>query len=355
MPTFGWIQETSDDRYWETGSDPDAEPIASVYDCRICGMSFGSIAERDQHEVSHPIHNPVIFLQGKEAAGEVVEITSSFKEEDILLKNIDFLCVNGKDCEVLSVFFDILMAESTAFLDVVYGNASLERRVKIKVCIADPDELNSVDEAFIQCFEVSGVNDLTITSFSEKVRKQKTVLDYGDGLVRYLQGVMIKDNRSDYQNFEVFFERFNQATYSLRNYDTGLSRAVKAVVNFNRNDFASVGISGIAELDSATAFFLGGEFCDNESKNCSNPLPVDSATAYIVTELLPIYKDGSLSDLESEINMFPPTYLSLQDKMKFKFICWAKANKDGNFRSEKEYKRLLRHDDAFSVVLGSDV
>lgn len=339
------------DRYWETGSDPEVVPEISTYTCRICGQCFDSVTERDQHETGHPIQNPTIFFKGKEVGGEYLDITSPLSGSDLYLRNIDFVYINGNACEVESDFLEKLTEEKISFLDVLYGNANLERQVKIRVCIADPDELLAVDEAFIQCFEVAGVNDSTIVAFTEKVRGLPTVKEYGNGLVRYLQGLMTKDNRSDFTDFEMFFERFNQATLSLKLYATGLSLAVSAVVNFNRNDFKAVGISGVSQLDNAIAFFNGGDIVSTHPDVATQLLPVDYASEFILTTLLSLYIHGSLRELEDEIRTFSPEFLSLQDQLKFEFICWRKAIKEGNENSEKAYRRRLRLDDAFSGMV----
>lgn len=353
MPTLNWIQETGWDRYWETGSDHVVVPEVSTYTCRICGQCFDSVTERDQHEIGHPIQNPAIFFKGKEAGGEYLDITSPLLDSDLYLRNIDFVYINGNACEVESDFLEKLTEEKITFLDVRYGNTNLERQVKIRVCIADPDELLAIDRAFIQCFEVAGVNDSSIVAFSEKVGCLPTVKEYGNGLVRYLQGLMAKDNRSDFTNFEKFFERFNQATQSLKHYETGLCRAVSAVVNFNRNDFKAVGFSGIPQLDNAIAFFNGGDIVRTDPAVATQLLPVDYASEFILTTLLSLYIHGSLRELEDEIGTFSPEFLSLQDQLKFDFICWRKAIQEGNENSEKAYRRRLRLDDAFSGMVES--
>jgi hypothetical protein len=351
MPTLNWIQESASDRFWELGSDPGLVSVKTHYACRVCNQSFDSIAARDRHEISHPIQNPTIFFKGKEVGGDTLDITSPIECGDVYLRNIDFLCVNGEDCQSESNFVEILSKEKRAFYQVRYGSDSLERRLRINVCIADPDELCAVDIAFIQCFAVAGVKDISIVAFSEKVKKLNSVVDYGDGLVRYLQGLMAKDNQSATSSFDMFAERFNQATYSLRNYDTRLTRAVSAIVNFNRNDFSKIAPSGIPDLDNAVNFFLGGEIMSSTEKIEANLLPVDFVTEFILTRILPMYEHGLLAELQEEIKSISPELLSLQDKSKFDFICWRKAIKQGDIESGRNYQRRLKMDNAFSCIV----
>lgn len=349
MPTLNWIQETTWDRYWERGSS-DSESAALLYCCRVCGQEFISISDRDRHELNHPVSNPTIFVDYKEVCAEEVKITSPVTSNSIYLCNVDFVLVNG----VVSVESDLIQKVATEkhmFLEVRYGNANLERRLKINVCIADHKEIKSVEDAFAQCFGNGGLNDTTIITFTEKVKNLQTVKLYSDGLVRYLQGLMAKDNRSEIYKFDVFVERFNQSTSSLKSYKTGLSSAVRAIVNFNRNDFTAIGQSGIPFLDCAVDFFHGGELLDAIASNEVQSLPVDYATEFILLKLLTLYKKGSLEEIEAEIQTVSPKYLSLQDKAKFDYICWRKSIQVANKEAEIRYQRLLRNDEAFAGIV----
>ena len=349
MPTLSWIQETATDRFWETGFD---SPLAEdIFTCKFCKQTFGSIAERDRHEISHPLHNPAIYFGGKEISSELHSITTQTKHDDVVLSNIDFISINGVALEHLNDFYEKLTERSIAYLDVSYGNSNLVRRLKINICVADPDELLAVEHAFIKHFSIASISDSNIGLFVDEVGDLPTVIHYTDGLVRYLQGVMIKDNRSSMSSFTDFMKRFNQATQSLKQYETGLSRAIRSVVNFNRNDFKSIEVSGIPELDTTIDFFRGGEMSKSKTSDTTYPLPVDSATEFIFTELLPSYARGSLRELEDKIETIHPSLLSLQDKLKLKFVIWRKAVESGDIDSAKNYSRVLKHDEAFAAIL----
>ena len=353
MPTLNWIQEAAWDRYYENGSSDAGDKLPRTYSCRICGSVFDSVSERDQHEINHPVSNPTIFIDGNEVCGESLEVTSLLTLNEVHLRNVDFLTINNVDCLCESELFTQITKERNGFLDVRYGNGNIERRIKIKICIADPDELKVVDLVFMQTFSDASVNDTSIVAFTERVKGLNTVRSYSEGLVRYLQGLMAKDHTSVIIGFEKFVERLNQATNSLKNYETGLSLAISSVVNFNRNDFGSMHPSGIPLLDNAVGFFMGSELLESSSEGENHLLPVDYATEFILSNLLNIYKYGLLEELEREASTFAPQYLSLQDKLKFDYICWRKCVQDNNLKSAKVYQKRLRFDDVFSVLVES--
>ncbi|MBA4500892.1 hypothetical protein [Marinobacterium marinum] len=351
MPTLNWIQETGWDRYWERGSDG-CESIDRTYTCRVCGKIFDSLELRDAHEVEHPVSNPTIFVDGKEICGERLNITDPITTDGLLLRDIDTLVVNGEVLDTPQELVDRISADNLAFLHVRYGNANSVRQLKINICVADQEELEQVGNIFCQYFEVNGLNPKAIVSFTEKVKKFKTVQLYCDGLVRYLQGLMAKDNRADAEPFDVFLERFNQASQALKYYDTELSHAVRSVIDFNRNDFAAVSKTGLPLLDSATEFFNGKELAKSDHELGSRSLPVDYATEIIVSTLLDYYRNGSLDNIRKEVNNFPLKHLSLQDKMKFNYILYRKLLKVGDIESAQNYKKKLSFDDAFSEMVG---
>lgn len=230
MPTLNWIQETGWDRYWERGNEK-SEFISRVYTCRVCGNIFNSMELRDSHEVEHPVSNPTIFIDGKEVCGDQVNITAPITTDSIFLRDIDRLVVNGDVYDTSQDFLSKILENKIAFLDVFYGNSNIERRLKISICIADREELKQVKSIFLQCFEDSGINNKKIVYFAEKIQGLQTVKVYCDGLVRYLQGIMAKDNHPDAESFDFFLERFNQASQALKQYDTDLAHAVRSVIN----------------------------------------------------------------------------------------------------------------------------
>lgn len=350
MPTLHWIQETVLDRYHERGSSGN-ETVDTTYHCRVCGKIFSSISERNQHEINHPVLNPTIFIDGKEICSDSISIASPAVQNAIYLRNVEFLSINGVDCQHEEELGIKIANEKQAFFDVRYGNSNIEKRLKISICIADQKEVELVESMFARYFEKDTWNESDIVVFTEKVRNLHTVQSYSDGLLRYLQGLMVKDNRSDNRSFETFVERFNQATTALRLYKTGLSRAVNAVVDFNRNDFAVIDKSGVPLLDCAIDFFRGGELIEVSAAEAPKVLPVDYATEWILTRLLYVYQNRCLEELESEIASVSPKYLTLQDKTKFAYICWRKSVQESNSVAERRHAQSLRYDEVFSGLV----
>ncbi len=352
MPTVGWIQETGLDRFCETGSDRDWSAVTVSYPCRHCHLTFDSIAQRERHEIEHPIQNPLLYFQDRDIAGNYLRITAPLKPGDFGARNIGELTINGDDNQSVEELFKRMQAVQKGYFTVSYGNSALQKTLKIEVCIADKQELNNVDQAFRLYFSKDDFTSSDIAALVDNLKQNTTVTEYINGLVRYLHGVMAKDRRSDTTPFEDFDLRFNQALQSLQEYRTGLSMTIRAVIKFNRNDFTPLTACGLPEVEAAMQFFRGGHYAPSEQTESRVRMPVDFATEFTLKELLGSYQQTSLQDMEQQIAALSANNLSLQDRSKFDYICYRKAVELDDVSGMDKYRRKLRFDDVFNTLIG---
>src|SRR5689334_336760 len=74
MPTTTWIQETVEDRYWESqaGGLP-AGPPPRTYPCAVCGEEFVSSDARSWHaSEAHPLGRPTLYIADYAAPADLV-------------------------------------------------------------------------------------------------------------------------------------------------------------------------------------------------------------------------------------------------------------------------------------------
>lgn len=352
MPTLGWIQETGLDRYWETGSGLEHSAVPISYPCRHCDLTFDSIAQRERHEIEHPIQNPTLYFRDRDIAGKHLRITAPLKPGDLGARNIGTLTINGDDNLSVDELFRRMHAVQKGYFDVSYGNSALQKTLKIEVCIANMQELQHVDQAFGMHFSKDDFTSSDIAAFIDNVKQYKTVTEYVNGLVRYLHGVMAKDRRSDTTSFEDFDLRFNQALQSLQDYRSGLAMAVRTVIRFNRNDFSTLQGCGLPEIEAAMQFFAGGQYSPPRLAVSSVRMPVDFSTEFSLKGLLANYKQLGLQDMEQQIAALATNNLSLQDKSKFDYVCYRKAVEQSDACAMDRYRRKLRFDDVFNTLIG---
>ncbi|MDO9488607.1 MAG: hypothetical protein Q7J32_09565 [Sphingomonadaceae bacterium] len=170
MPTIGWIEETGLDRYWETGSPLDYSSVPDSYPCRHCKLIFDSIAQRERHEVEHPIQNPSLYFQDQDIAGRQLRIIAPLKPGDLDARNVEGLTINGADNQSVNDLFERIQAMQKGYIDVSYGNSALQKNLKIEVCIADKQELLKVDQAFALHFSKDDFTSSDIAAFIDNVK-----------------------------------------------------------------------------------------------------------------------------------------------------------------------------------------
>lgn len=353
MPTLGWIQETGLDRFWETGSDLTSSDLIKEYCCRYCDQVFDSIAAREQHELEHPISNPILYFRDKEIGSSRLLVTTEVGSGDITARNVSRLRLNGRTIESLTQLIETLQCCKNDYINIVYGNDALEKKLSIEICIADKKELLEVDQAFNAQFTSDYLSSQKLESFQNSIKHCKTVGKYTNGLVRYIHGLKAKDQQSEITSFEDFDVRFNQSLASLTEYNTSLASAIRAVIRFNRNDFGLMKkLSGLPELDNAAAFFRGADLANTGHAQPSAQLPVDQATGFILKNLLSNYYSLNFEELEKSTSLLSRRHLSLQDSSKINYLYFRKAVDVQDRKAIAKYRKKLRNDDVFNHLIG---
>jgi hypothetical protein len=352
MPTVNWIQETAIDRLWERGSEPRVNPEPFTYTCRRCSRVFNTATDRDMHEIEHPVKNPALFIHGKEILESRLRITRRLKPGDIELSFIDNVQVNDTTFSSPAAAVASLYEIDEGFFELKYSNDITQKKVNIEICVAKQEDLDFVDQSFIQHFAGDGFYGDVISRFLADIKLCTTITNYTHGLVRYLHGLMAKDRRSSIIEFEKFNFLFSESLQYLDEYQTQLSSAIKELIRFNRNDFrfnnSNIGIPALAQ---SIRFLKGEELYRETANQDSKKLPVDNATAFIIELINHDFTDFTLNELEQKITSLNKKYLTLQDRNKLHYIAYRKALEVGDASRKEFYSRHLRIDDVFSGKL----
>src|SRR3954452_9947551 len=87
MPTVGWIQETSDDRFYEGRGFMLDLPRPQVFPCAICGTEFNDADRRSWHvSEAHPLARPMLFLRDMLAPAAFV-VRTPLGAPDVAVEN----------------------------------------------------------------------------------------------------------------------------------------------------------------------------------------------------------------------------------------------------------------------------
>ena len=352
MPTVGWIQETAIDQFYERGGTSAASPKLSEYFCRHCGKCFSSKDARDLHEVEHPIANPVLIVDGLEVQRSTFKLSQSPKPESIELAFVEYLVVNGK-CVEMGELKDWLCSAKYQFFNIELHGNETTKRISIDVQIADPAELLQVDQKFRTYFSDDDFNGDDVMRFTKDTEHLVSCVWYRDGLVKYLYGVMAKDQRTERLTYKNFSDALNQSFTLLSGYDTPLAVSLCQLIKFVMNDFRIPNQTGyIPALDNALIFFNSGivtnrKWQRNDGQLC---LPIDLATEVILNQFIGLYEELSIKEMVEHLGQINRKNWSRQDKHKLDYIFLRKSIDDKDIERETYYKRRVRHLEEFNYV-----
>ena len=353
MATLGWIMEAAQDRLYERGEEPDDLPPS--YPCRLCGQIFDSLPAREQHELEHPLNKPSLYFRDRELGMSTLLITSPVQPGDWGARSISTLKLNGFELGSIADLQQELEDTTRGLYTLEYSNEYTAKKLKIELCIADVEQLAEVDGAFRNYFSSGTTSEQQILKFHNATKHCDTVVRYINGLVRYIHGLLAKDHLSEITPFEDFDKRFNQALDDLQDYETALANVIRTVIRFNRNDFTLISeSSGLPELDSAVALFHGKAYRGFSDVKADSRLPVDYATEYILTNLMPAFSTSTMEEFSALSKNLPRKYRSLQDNSNLNYICWRLARNLNDRANQEVYRRLLQHDDVFRKLIGED-
>lgn len=353
MPTVGWVQESATDRYYEGRLTSRGVDLSPQFFCRECSAAFFSIAERDRHELVHPVANPVLKILGREVIGGTFRLTDAVAPDDIELAFVEQVRVNDVVLSTPSELAHVICETPRGFFDIeLLRQGQPAKKLKLDLCHVSEAQLQAVDDSFVRCFASELIDGNAISRFKQETDSYSDALWYKEGLVQYLLGVLAKDHRTEQLTYGEFNECFNRALQNLQPYNTPLANSLIRLIEFNANDFSVGRGTQIPLLDVAFALFRGESHQEvRHDGKLNNVLPVDQTTSEILNDLVPHFSVYTLNELERRTRVINPRSSSLQDRQKLHYLCYRKALAEGDVIAKKAYARKLKHDDVFSHMV----
>ncbi|WP_392432201.1 hypothetical protein ACF3VQ_16560 [Yersinia sp. HM-2024] len=354
MPTVGWIQETAIDLYHERGFSEKEKTITTKFSCLECQMEFSSLSALNQHERIHPIANPTLIIAGREVMGDNLKLTHSVCSEDIVLNFVDEVELNGVVLGYPDELLHKLSEEKKGFFDIKLLRKGIHpKKVKIDMLVASTSQLAHVDQSFLRLFGRDDFDGDTIDRFISETAHCDEANWYRDGLVRYLHGVMAKDNRAERLTSRDFSECFNRALQLLGEYPTALANSLSQLIKFTFNDFSSLkDKSSISHLDEALTLFRGDVVPAKEDDDSTLlRLPTDQIIGRILNDFVAHFSRYSLQSLEQAITEIKFLGLMTHDRQKLYFLCYLKAVESGHLKAQRNYGSKLKYSEVFKVIV----
>ena len=265
MPTYDFIRETVDDRFYERGGERRRPP--RVLPCPVCGEQLPDDAALSEHLGStHPLSAPRLLIDGDVVVGERV-VHRRLESAALELANTTELLVseNGGPQQPWSVaaLRDTLAEAERIVLDISLRNhradgAAAVEQVRLRVDVADSAALDAADRCFEELLASGELNEHQLDRFVDAVAESPGAGRYASALHDYGVAILIKDQAAgtrDALPFAAHRDKLQRSLSVLRHFPgRPVARAVCGFVRFGLNDLAGgTQASGVPKLDGCAA------------------------------------------------------------------------------------------------------
>jgi hypothetical protein len=291
--------------FWHTGYMDFHEPVGldgsyppdtTIYRCQICDRTFNGPQDLQVHRFeAHPFERPLLFIRGLEVGTTPLRITRALQPEEVVASRFDHARINGTRIPAKELGRKLSRITNDR-IAIELANKSVLSRFDITFEIASQSDLAGVDSCFLVVARRRTLDIRAIEDFILEARNFASALGYCEGVCDYLYGVLAKERAQDTRlPFEKYREKFGRAADLLKDFQTPLAQAIRALVAFHFNHFRESALVGNSLRVGAAAGrferWLGSKPSPPESRlNIRNetldPLLTDLETEKIITWVL---------------------------------------------------------------------
>lgn len=328
-----------------------------VYVCTKCGNSFNSDENRRAHIFEkHPFHRPALLLDGDEPVGPRATLRQPLSAGDIAANDFRSILLDGKSVSA-SYLADVLARERQGYHMVVLEGQGRPVEYRLDFDIADPKDLDQVDNVFRGLVKGGVLNRMQIDSFIRLTQAYTSGVSYVEGICHYLWGVLAKDQSGDTGLERHEYEsRFNLAIAALHGHGRPLPEVINAIVHFNFNAFGHMAGARYAPGLAMAAQRIAGVAIDTVGGKASGRvdagIPLDAATHRLLdyAARLDVLSADDLREMEAvrrESSWVPA------DKAKISVLLAEGHLKQGDEAAARALARRLHNDPIFGGWAGN--
>ena len=292
-------------------------PDTTIYRCQICHKTFEKSQQLHAHRFeAHPFERPLLFIRGLEVGSTPLRITRALKPQEVVASRFDRARINGTrvPADELGRKLSKIHNDRVA---VELANANVLSRFDLTFEIARESDLAGVDSCFLAVARRRRLDIRSIEDFILEARNFATALGYCEGVCEYLYGILAKERAQDTRlEYEKYREKFGRAADLLKDFQTPLAHAIRALIAFHFNQFRESALIGNDLRVGAAAGRFVRWLYGKQSAAESRP-----------TTRLNDTLDPLLTDLESE-----------------KIIAWVLAQKRVALRQLSDIEANLKQD-----------
>jgi len=347
--------------FWHTGYMDFHEPVgldgsyppdATIYSCQICERTFDNSKDLQAHRFeAHPFERPLLFIRDLEVGTTPRKITRALLPEEVVASRFDHARINGTRIPAKELGRKLSRITNDR-VAIELANESVLSRFDITFEIASQSDLAGVDACFLAVARRRRLDIRAIEDFILEARNFASALGYCEGVCDYLYGVLAKERARDTRlAYEKYREKFGHAADLLKDFQTPLSQAIRALVAFHYNHFRDSAMVGSnLRVGAAAGRFdrwLGHKAFAGKSRPTSrlnqtlDPLLTDLETEKIITWALAEKSVAlrQMSDIEANLKQDIAEF----DRAKLHMILAELYLGQGEGQKAKRHARELLH------------
>ena len=251
--------------FWHTGYMEFHEPVGlgdlrfelapPTFPCAHCNEIFLSSDELRRHRFeSHPLHRPILLVQGQELSTHPIRITQGLTEDEVRATGCDQAFLNGEKVSVCSVPQKLAQI-SSGVCRLVLSKADVSATFVLDFRLASEDDLKGVETQFERMALGHQLDIRAIEEFISATSGFETAIGYCDGICSYLYGVLAKENSPESSlPRKAYVGKFNRSATELADYNRPLAQMIGSLIEFHFNHFEEAArLAGEARVGQAAA------------------------------------------------------------------------------------------------------
>lgn len=224
---------------WTPHGTGATQPPPPSYPCPWCHETFDSPAELEQHTFrGHHEPQPLLLFRGRECGTSPVEVLAVTSADDWAALRADRAWVNEASVEP-DQLATMLAEQDQATVDVRLAAGEIESSFRLQFAIADPVQLEVVDEHLLRLAQGKQLDLRAIEGFLRSCDELGAAARYVDGFAEYFFGVLARERSPDSAlEHEEYVSKYDAAATVLSQFDRAPARTISALIAFHFNQFA---------------------------------------------------------------------------------------------------------------------
>ena len=347
----GYMEHHEADFFGRFPHAPLSPEAPLVFPCPHCRRELPTPDALAHHVFDgHPFSRPLLLFRGRECGRARLTITDATVADDWTALECESALLNGRPLDPGSLGEELSNLRHTVATVELKGTASVET-ADLEFAIADPEDLESVDERLLELIRGQQLTMGSIQAFIAASEPYRSAGRYRDGIAIYLYGVLAREESpgSGLERHE-YRDRFDEAVGLLHTFDRSPADAICGLVAFHFNQFDQAANRTQSPRVSWAATRLADLLSGEIPRSGTGPAPDRAGLDFVLSDAcleqvlswtcLPLdgCSESVLDQMEDALDGLEPF-----DQFKVRLLCAEQASRLALADRGRAHANELRH------------